>query len=133
MIYNGAVMKGSKNKQLYLFILDPDSNTIKDGINISEHKCYKNMRIDQLMIVDVTFKDGTKNIENIDLDEFIYGDQYGINNIFILIHDLSLFSVTDKENNKSLTLEDLVKNGELNNSILECIEIVKNNKTNDVE
>lgn len=129
MIYDGVVMKDDKSKQLYLFIYDPDINMVKDGISISENKCYNNMRTNQMMVVNVNFKDGTKDVENIDLDEFIHGDKYGENNIFILIHDLSLFSASDNENNNPLTLDYLVKEGSLNRSIIDCIEIVKNEKT----
>ena len=131
MIYDGVVMRNSKSEQLYLFVFDPDINMVKDGISISDHECYKTMRDDQMMVVNVNFKDGTKDVENIDIDEFIHGDKYGDNNIFILIHDLSLFSVKD-DKNKSLTLDDLLNAGSLNQSIIDCIEILKNNVvTND--
>ena len=70
-------------------------------------------------------------IIEVDLDDFIYGDKYGENNIFILIHDLLLFSVSDDEN-KPLILDDLVKTGSLNLSIIDIIGIAKNNLiTND--
>ena len=127
MIYDGVVMRDDKSKQLYLFIYDPDINMINDGISISENKCYDNMKNNQMMVVNVNFKDGTKDVQNIDLDEFIHGDKYGENNIFILIHDLSLFSASDNENNNPLTLDYLLKEGTLNQSIIDCIEITKNN------
>ena len=130
MIYDGSIMRDSKTKQLYLFIFDAETNMVKDGISISDHACYKDMRDDQMMVVNVSFKDGTKDVE-VDLDDFIYGDKYGENNIFILIHDLLLFSVSDDEN-KPLILDDLVKTGSLNLSIIDIIGIAKNNLiTND--
>ena len=82
MKYDGVVIRFDK---LYLFILDPDTDMIRDGITISEHDCYKDMKEDQLMVVSVIFKDGTLEIDKIDLDEFIHGDKYGDNNINIII------------------------------------------------
>jgi hypothetical protein len=41
MKYDGIVVKIDK---LYLFILDPDTNEIRDGINISDHECYNELK-----------------------------------------------------------------------------------------
>jgi len=114
MTYDGVVIR--LNELLYLFLLDPDSNKIRDGINISEHDCYKDLRQNQLMVVGVIFKDGTQNIDKIDLDEFIYGEDYGRYDTFLYIHDVSLYSIVE-----SMKLEELIEKGELNDIAIECI------------
>jgi hypothetical protein len=124
MKYDGVVTR--IDKLLYLFLLDTDSMEIKDGINISEHEVYKNMTDEQLMVVDVIFKDGTMELDKIDLDEFIHGDSYGENNIFIHIQDKKLISIGFKENDEKVTLKDIIDKGELNNVAIECIELIKN-------
>lgn len=129
MKYDGAVIRFD---QLYLFIINPETNQITDGINISEHDCYKDMREDQLMVVNVTIKDGTKELDDVDLDEFIYGDSYGKFDTFIYIHDIMLFSISDKRDvSKNISLEDLVKGGDLNKLIINCIESTKHEMTAD--
>ena len=125
MKYDGVVIRFDK---LYLFILDPDTNTIRDGITISEHDCYKDMKEDQLMVVSVIFKDGTLEIDKIDLDEFIYGDVYGSHDTFLLIEDKMSFSINDKKNKKrNVSLDELIKKGKLGDIAKECIEFTKNN------
>lgn len=116
MKYEGIVVKIDK---LYLFILDPDTNEMRDGINISEHKCYDDLKDDQLMVVNVIFKDGTQEIEKIDLDEFIYGDSYGEHDTFLCIYDLNLFSINNEK------IKNIIKNGELSDVAISCIESTK--------
>jgi hypothetical protein len=116
MKYDGIVVKIDK---LYLFILDPDTNEIRDGINISDHECYNELKDDQLMVVNVVFKDGTKEIDKIDLDEFIYGDKYGEHDVFLNIYDLVLYSVND------IKIESIIEQGELNEVAISCIESTK--------
>ena len=116
MKYDGIVVKIDV---LYLFILDPDTKQMRDGINISDHKCYDNLKNDQIMVVNVIFKDGTREIDKIDLDEFIYGDSYGVYNTFLCIYDLNLFSIKDK-------VENIIRLGGLNDVALNCIELSKN-------
>lgn len=122
MIYDGVVIRLD---DLYLFLLDPDKNEIVDGINISEHECYKDMLENQIMVVDVTIKDGTKEIDKVDLDEFIHGDSYGKYDTFIYIHDVQLYSIDRKIGTKKVSLEQLIKKGELNNIAIDCIESAK--------
>lgn len=126
MSYDGVVLNLN---DLFLFILNPDKNLIMDGINISYHECYKDLRKDQLMVVKVVFKDGTKELDNIDLDEFIYGDKYGKHDVFLYITDIQLFSLSTQNKNK-LNLEDVIKKGELNDMAIECINNSKNIKNN---
>lgn len=122
MSYDGVItkLKIDDDYLLYLFILNPDKNEIMDGINISNHKCYDELKKDQLMVVDVVFKDGTENLNNINLDEFIYGDTYGKNNIFLSIKDIVIYSVNDSKTNSSL--EELIKNGNLPEIAKKCIK-----------
>lgn len=123
MKYDGIV---SKINELYLFILDPDTNEMRDGINISEHKCYDDLKDDQLVVVNVVFKDGTKEVDKIDLDEFIYGDKYGDHNIFLCIYDLNLYSIKDNK------IENIINQGELNDVAISCIESSKKIKNKNV-
>jgi len=121
MKYDGVVIKIIK--KLFLFLLDPDSNKIKDGINISDHECYKDLKPDQMMIVNVTFKDGTLNIEKVDLDEFIHGDTYGEHDTFLYIHDVMMFTINKEDDN--ITIEDIIKKGDLNDVAIDCINSSK--------
>lgn len=118
MKYDGVVCR--LNKELYLFILNPDDNMIMDGMNISEHECYNNLKDDQLMVVNVIFKDGTEELDNIDLKAFIYDDVYDKNSIFLYIHDILLYSISKKLN--FISLKDLIDEGDLNKIAIECIE-----------
>ena len=128
MKYDGVVIRFDS---LYLFVLDPDTNKIMDGINISEHDCYKELKEDYLMVVDVTFKDGTQEIDKIDLDEFIHGDSYGQHDTFIYIHDIMLYSIGSNEG-VNITLDDLVREGEIDKVAISCIEDSKKQlKTNE--
>ena len=124
MKYDGVIIR--IEKQLYLFVLDPDTYTMLDGINISDHECYNNMKFDQLMVVDVTFRDGTLEMDNIDLDEFIHGDSYGVNDIFIRIHDNMLFTLKKEDSITNISLIDMIHNGDLTSIAVECIETAKN-------
>jgi hypothetical protein len=123
MIYDGVVIRID---ELYLFILDPDKNKIRDGINISEHECYKDLKDDQLMVVNVIFKDGTQEIDKIDLDEFIYGDNYGKHDTFLYIHDITLYSIGDTKNDvQEVKIKNIIEKGELNDVAISCINSTK--------
>lgn len=127
MTYDGIVIK---EDELFLFIFDPDKNIIRDGINISEHKCYDDLRDEQFMVVDVIFKDGTKEIDKIDLDEFIYGDKYESSkdsyDIFIYIHDKMLFSMDN-----GVKLAEVISGGGLNDLAIDSIAMSKKDKEKD--
>lgn len=116
MRYDGVVLR--VNDILYLFILDPDTNKIRDGINISDHECYKDLNDDKIVVVNVLFKDGTKDIDKIDLDEFIYGDTYGRYDTFILISDVITYLINTDE----FSLERMISDGKLNELSLSCID-----------
>ena len=118
MKYDGVVIKID---ELYLFILDPDTNKIRDGINISNHKCYDNLKEDQLMVVNVIFKDGTQEIDKIDLDEFIYSDMYGEHDIFLYIYDIVQFSIFDDKLQQNINLRKILDDGKLNDIAIDCI------------
>lgn len=122
MNYDGVItrLEVDNKNLLYLFILDHENDEILDGINISEHKCYDELKENQLMVVDLLFKDGTLDLDNVDLREFIYGDKYGENNIFLSIKDVVIYSVHDNKTNTSLI--DLIKNGSLPEIAKECIK-----------
>ena len=120
MKYDGVVIR--IDKQLYLFVLDPDTVTVMDGINISDHECYKEVKGDKLMVVDVTFRDGTLELDDLDLDEFIHGDSYGKNDIFIKIHDVMLFLIGKENSIKRVSLIELIKKGDLDVIAQDCIK-----------
>lgn len=128
MIYDGIVIKVEKKPkdQLYLFFLDPESNNLSDGINISDHKVYDNIRYDQIMVVHISLKDGTLELDKIDLEEFIHGDKYGREDIFLYIRDILLYNIDSEinlfKNKIDITAEQIVKKGEMNDLALELIE-----------
>lgn len=125
MKYDGIVVKMKPKDGLFLFLVDPDTNELQDGINISDHECYKDMNEQQLMVVSVTFKDGTEEIEKIDIEEFIYGDSYGKYDTFLYIQDINLYTIGENgENNNinEISLDKVAKDGKLGNIALECIE-----------
>ena len=104
MKYDGVVIRIEDN--LFLFVLDPDTKNLTDGVNISSHECYDKLSCEQLVVVNVIFKDGTAEIDKIDLDEFIHGDKYGRYDTFILISDIITYTIDN--------LSELIKKGELN-------------------
>jgi len=112
MIYKGVV--GRLDKELYLFMLDPESDNIMDGFVISEHVCYKDLKENQLMSVNVIFKDGTMELDDVDLYEFVHGDSYGRHDIFLNIKDILLFTF-------DIDLEDEIKKGNFNEIAHDCI------------
>ena len=125
MKYDGVVIRVD---ELYLFILNPETKKLMDGINISDHECYKDLKNDKLVVVKVSIKDGTQEIESVDLEEFIYGESYGRLDTFIYIHDINMFSFTNNDSSEFVSLKDLISNGDLNNVAIECIETTKNIK-----
>lgn len=126
MKYDGVVSR--LDDDLYLFILNPEDNMMMDGMNISEHECYKDLKNDQIQVVKVIFKDGTEELDNIDLEDFIYSDVYDRNSIFLYIHDILLYSISN--NKKNISLKKLIDNGDLNKIAIECIE---NSKSNEIK
>lgn len=118
MNYDGIVVKLSN--KLYLFILNPEDNKMTDGMNISEHKCYKDLKNEQLWVVDVEFYDGTLKLEKLDLNEYIYGDSYGDNNIFIKIKDVQLFTY-EKEDSIFFSMESIIRGGKFNEISIDLI------------
>jgi hypothetical protein len=117
MNYDGIVAK--LVGKLYLFVLNPEDDKMTDGMNISEHKCYKDLKSDQLWVVNVEFYDGTLKLEKIDLNEYIYGNSYGDNDIFIKIKDVQLF--TYEKDAIFFTLESVVRGGKFNEISLDLI------------
>ena len=125
MKYDGVVIRMRKSEdKLFLFLLNPDNNELMDGINISEHDCYKDLRDTQLMVVDVVFKDGSEELEKVDLEEFIYGETYGRYDTFLYIQDKTLYSIGENcsENEENLvSLESIAEKGDLGKVAINCI------------
>jgi len=118
MKYDGVVLKIEDN--LFLFVLNPETKNLTDGVNISAHECYENLKHTQLVVVNTIFKDGTEEIDKIDLEEFIHGDKYGKYDTFILISDVITYTIPN--------LLDMIKKGELNMVGKTCIEDSKKNE-----
>jgi hypothetical protein len=129
MKYDGVVIRID---DLFLFILNPETNKLMDGINISEHECYKELNDEQLMVVDVSIKDGTEEIEDVDLEEFIYGDSYNRLDTFIYIHDVMLLSFSDNNSKDKIFIKQIIDNGDLNDVAIESIQNSKNKNENEV-
>jgi hypothetical protein len=126
----GKIFEEGEDK-IFLFFLDPEDNTIKDGLNIQDDsEVYQELGNDTLMVSEVVLKDGTKEVE-IDLDDFI-GGEYGKYDIFIHIKDLMPFKLGHRDDNKNLdelnykTVIQVIEDGEFQSIAKECIEIVKN-------
>ncbi|MEI8045843.1 MAG: hypothetical protein WCI92_00585 [Bacteroidota bacterium] len=98
-----------------LFMLDPDTGQISDGVNISDHKnVYVELKYNHIMVVNVDIKDGTSELDNVDLDEFVHGDKYDKSNIFLHIQDIVLYGVKDK-------IMDIINNRNFDKIALDCI------------
>jgi len=121
MKYDGVVarIKAVEDK-FFLFLVDPDG-IMHDGINISDHRnIYEELTYDQLMVVNVILKDGTMEMETIDLDEFIHGDKYPRENIYLYIQDILLYTI-GKDKTKTTKIADILKRGEFSDVAFDCI------------
>jgi len=127
MEYDGIVTKILQDDEdyYYLFLVDPVKKVLVDGVNISEHKAYDDLTYDQLMVVSVELKDGTKILENIDLEDFVHNEKFGKYDIFIYIKDLLLFTIGDHSNLIKLSISNILEKGEFNDVALNCIERTK--------
>lgn len=135
MLYDGVVAKifDEEEDKIFLFLVDPDTNMIKNGVNISdETHIYKELTYDMLMVVEVMLKDGTKDVK-VNLDDWVNGE-YGQFDIFIHIKDKLSFKLgknDEKGNIRPRIIPDIVSDGEFEDVVLECIEnskkILKNN------
>ena len=54
MKYDGVVLRIEDN--LFLFVLNPDTRNLTDGVNISAHECYENLKPNQIVVVNTIFK-----------------------------------------------------------------------------
>ncbi len=142
MSYDGIVAKifDEGEDKIFLFFLDPETNLIKDGLDILDGtNVYKDLSYDTLMVVEVLLKDGTKEVD-IEIDDFING-KYGKYDIFIHIKDLLPFKLGKKDEKNDLMLprlvEDVILDGEFQEIAVECVKMCKeemleiNNKEND--
>lgn len=78
------------DNEVYLSLIDEDIPS--DGIPISEG-IYKSLQDNQISLVNVTIKDGTKIIDDIDINYFVYNEsQQNRENLFYEIVDISLFT-----------------------------------------
>jgi hypothetical protein len=91
MKYDGVV--ASMDDILYLFLLHPLTGKILDGVNITDDMSYKFLKTNQLVVVRVLFKDGTLEMDNFDIEEFVYGEGYGMFDVFLHIEDVSVLTL----------------------------------------
>jgi len=76
--------------EVYLSLIDNEKPS--DGIPISEGT-YTTLQDNQISLVDVNIKDGTKIVEDIDINYFVYNEaQQNRENLFYEILDISLFT-----------------------------------------
>ena len=113
--------------KIFLFLIDPKDNTLKDGVNISDDtNIYEKLSYDTIQVVEVLLKDGTIDAD-IDLDAFVNGE-YGLYDIFIHIKDITSFKLGKKNENKiiqSNTIEQVIYDGEFQDIAIECLELSK--------
>lgn len=112
--------------KIFIFFLDPKTDTIKDGLNLEDiSEIYDNLPYDTLMVVEAVLKDGTKDVD-IDMDEFI-GGKYGKYDIFIHIKDLMPFRLGQRidENSEEVeykTIKQVIFEGEFPAIAKNCIQ-----------
>jgi hypothetical protein len=123
MKYDGVIARLGENKDLYLFILNPKTKKMMNGLVISE-KGYDDLLDNDLMVVDVIFKDGTKEVKDFDIDGFIYESKYNLNDIFLSIKNYLMYHIE----NTNMTLEEIIKNGNIDEVALHCIKNTKDLK-----
>lgn len=115
--YYGVVVRMvvENEDKFILFMLDPVTAKISDGVNISDHRhIYEELKYDQVIVVSVAIKDGTLELDNVDLDEFVHGDKYDKSNIFLYIHDIVLYGLKNK-------IMDTFNNRNFDKIALDCI------------
>ena len=126
MNYDGVVAKIFDDEELadkfFLFLKNPITSEIMDGINISEHQnIYGTLEYNNLMVVSVVLKDGTMELDDVDLEEFIHGDKYGRDDIFLYIQDIILFTIKTSDN-PDVKIYDLLKKGDFSKVANDCIQ-----------
>jgi len=130
MTYNGIIAKihDDCEDKIFLFLLDKENNILKDGVNLDDDniKIYKHLTYDTIVAVEVSLKDGTKEIK-VNLDDFIDG-KYGKYDIFIHIKDLSPFRLGYKDKNDNIiykTVEQVILEDEFQSIAKDCIVMAK--------
>lgn len=119
--------------KIFLFFLDPETNMIRDGLDLLDStNVYMDLPYDTLIVVEVLLKDGTKEIE-VNLDDFIAG-KYGKYDIFIHIRDIMPFRLAkpDDDDITPRTVEEVIIDGEFQEICNECIKMAKEETQNNV-
>jgi hypothetical protein len=96
-----------------------------DGLIISV-KGYHALSDNDLMVVDVIFKDGTKEVKDFDVDGFIYESKYNLSDIFLSVKKYLMYHIDYETTNMSL--ENIIKNGNIDEVALHCIKNTKDLK-----
>lgn len=133
MKYNGGIAKiyDEGENKIFLFLIDPKTKKVKDGINISDDSdIYQDLTYDLLQIVEVKLKDGTLDAK-INLDDFVNA-KYGRYDIFIHIKDINSYKLAKNVNDKlePRTVEETILDGEFESVLSECIELSNNEYDN---
>lgn len=125
MKYDGVIARLGEDKELYLFILNPKTKKMMNGLIISE-KGYDDLMDNDLMVVDVIFKDGTKEVKDFDIEGFVYDHKYNLSDIFLSIKNYLMFHIDYDTTNMSL--EEIIKNGNIDDVAIHCIKNTKDLK-----
>lgn len=110
MVFDGVV--GKIKDKIYLFVQNPKTKKVMDGLIISG---YTELEEKNIIVVDVIFKDGTEEDPNFNIVEFIYGDSYDMNDIFLYIKNHMIIYNTE-------SLESLIKTGIIHNFVNNAIK-----------
>ncbi len=131
MIYDGVIAKifDDGEDKIFLFFLDKEEDVITDGLNLDDNniKVYQDLTYDSIVTVEVSLKDGTKEVE-VDLYDFVDGE-YGKYDIFIHITDLLSFRLGQKDDDGNLNyqdVKDIILDGNFQGIAKDCIIKAKN-------
>lgn len=109
------------NDGVYLSLYNPINDSISDGIPITSNP-YESLQDNQVSIVNVIIQDGTKDLLDINIDDFVYNDAIENNsNYFYKIKDLLLFTVE-----QNTTIREICERDEFIDMVKDMIQITLN-------
>jgi hypothetical protein len=125
MIFDGVIVKIFQNNMdsYFLFILDPKSKTMMEGIPIPKDSKFDDLDEYVVMIVKAEFMDGTNPIEDFDLDGLM-AEEPQSSNILIRIKDFRDMAIGYPEGD-IYTVQDLLDSDMLSEYMKACIDIIK--------
>lgn len=116
---NGVVYKIRNG--IYLSLYNPDDESVTDGIPITEGP-YKTLQNNQVSVVEMILKDGTQEIVDINISDFVYNRaERDAWSIFYNIKDLMIYTI------ENFTIEDIYENGDFIGVVKDMIKNIKEN------